>query len=76
MQYPNDNGSDEPRPWRLGFASGVLAFPTLIGVVAYISAVVVAFTQTGLEPARTIGAPLRVAASSTDAVYVLTAQQE
>ena len=75
-QSPNDDPSDEPRTWRVGFISGVLAFPTIIGVVAYISTIVVAFTQTGVEPARTIGAPLRVATASLDAVFVLTAQQE
>jgi hypothetical protein len=75
-QSPDDDRSDEPRTWRLAFMSGVFAFPTIIGVVAYISMVVIAFTQTGVEPARTIGAPLRVATAGMDAIFMLTAQQE
>ncbi len=67
---------EQPSGWRLGFLSGVFLFPTLIGAIAWISVIVIAFTQTGVEPARTIGAPLRVSTAGTDAVFMLTAQQE
>src|SRR5688500_12294507 len=68
--------SETPSAWRLGFASGVMFFASLIGLVAYLGSLWVSFNSAKLESPRMMGAPLRVNAADGDGVYLLTSQEE
>lgn len=67
---------DEPSAYRRGLLNGVLLFAWLISVVVYVSSLWVSFYQTELEPPKTIGSPLRMAAANGDAVFLMTSQYE
>lgn len=66
------DGARETRIWRLGFTSGVFAFASVIGAIAYLVSVWVAYNMAGVESPRMLGAPLR----TPDGVFMLTAQYE
>src|SRR6476661_8580995 len=71
-----EESSAKPSMYRLGFASGVFAFISLIGVVVYVAQIWVAYRMAGVDPPRMIGAPLHVTGENIAGVFVLTIQEE
>ena len=65
-----------PAAWRVGFASGVAAFASLLVMVAYAVSLYVSWQTTRVEAPRTIGTPLRLTSDAGDAFFMVTAQQE
>jgi hypothetical protein len=77
MKWPNQRSDPgETSTWRLGFASGVAAFASLLVTLAYVASVVVSFRTAELEAPRTVGVPVRVSANGVDAVLLMTVQKE
>lgn len=66
---------DEPSVYRIGFLNGVLAFPTLIALIAYVTSIWVAFYNIEIEPPRTLGPPVYVPGPN-GGVFLLTNQYE